>query len=84
MFGFTYYTPTKVIFGREAELQTAEQIKQALQEIVDGENKKKPLSDGAISEALAARGMAISRRTVNKYRTELGIPDKTGRRSWDV
>lgn len=27
MFGFTYYTPTKVIFGREAELQTAEQIK---------------------------------------------------------
>ncbi|MBO6106332.1 MAG: hypothetical protein J6P32_01865, partial [Stomatobaculum sp.] len=45
---------------------------------------KKPLSDSAISETLAKKGMAISRRTVNKYRTELGIPDKTGRRSWDT
>ena len=36
------------------------------------------------AEALAKKGMAISRRTVNKYRTELGIPDKTGRRSWDT
>ena len=85
IFPLNYFlTAAAVVSEQSGEAQTAEQIKQALQEIVDGENKKKPLSDGAISEALAARGMAISRRTVNKYRTELGIPDKTGRRSWDV
>jgi RNA polymerase sigma-54 factor len=49
-------------------------IKAALKEVVDAEDKKKPLSDDALSKALAERGIEIARRTVAKYRDQLGIP----------
>lgn len=55
------------------ELSTRE-IKVALRDIIDSENKQKPLSDDAISEALERRGYPIARRTVAKYREQLGIP----------
>ena len=55
------------------ELSTR-QIKVALREIVDAENKKQPLSDDDIKAALAERGFPIARRTVAKYREKLGIP----------
>ena len=85
IFPLNYFLTTAAVVSEDSgEALTAEKIKQALKEIIDGEDKKKPLSDSAIGEALAKKGMAISRRTVNKYRTELGIPDKTGRRSWDT
>ena len=85
IFPLNYFlTAAAVVSENSGEAFTAEKIKQALKEIIDGEDKKKPLSDSAISEALAKEGMAISRRTVNKYRAALGIPDKAGRRSWDA
>ena len=62
--------------------KTPEQMKALIREIVDGENKKKPYSDQAISDQLTARGIRLSRRTVNKYRTEMGIPDKSGRKEF--
>ena len=37
---------------------------------MDGEDKKKPLSDQAIADALAAQGIQVARRTVAKYREE--------------
>ena len=55
------------------ELSTR-QIKATLRDIVDGEDKKHPLSDDEIKEALAKRGFPIARRTVAKYREQLGIP----------
>ena len=55
------------------ELSTR-QIKAALREIVDAEDKKKPLSDDDIKAALADRGFPIARRTVAKYREKLVIP----------
>lgn len=55
------------------ELSTR-QIKVALREIVDAEDKKQPLSDDDIKAALAKRGFPIARRTVAKYREKLGIP----------
>ena len=64
------------------EEQTPEYIKKQIREIIDGEDKKKPLSDDAISRELEKRQIRISRRTVNKYRQELGIPDKSGRKNW--
>ncbi len=48
-------------------------IKAALQEIIDNEDKTKPLSDDALVEQLAKRGIKIARRTVAKYRNQLGI-----------
>ncbi len=49
-------------------------IKVALREIVDGEDKKRPLNDDRLSELLAERGFPIARRTVAKYREQMGIP----------
>ena len=55
------------------ELSTR-QIKAALRDIVEAENRLKPLSDDAIKEELARKGYPIARRTVAKYREQLGIP----------
>ncbi|RMD66421.1 MAG: RNA polymerase sigma-54 factor [Planctomycetota bacterium] len=49
-------------------------VKAALQEIIDQEDKRQPLSDDALVEALKERGIDIARRTVAKYRAQLGIP----------
>lgn len=51
-----------------------EAIKAALQEIVDAEDKSRPLSDDAIAKALKDKGIEIARRTVAKYRGQLDIP----------
>lgn len=55
-------------------------IKKALEEVIKKENKRKPLSDQAISEILKEKGMIISRRTVAKYREELGIKSSSKRK----
>lgn len=50
------------------------QIKAVLHDIIDAEDKRKPLSDEALTAALADKGFPIARRTVAKYREQLGIP----------
>lgn len=55
------------------ELSTRE-IKASLQDLVDAEDKLKPLSDEALGKLLAEKGYPIARRTVAKYREQLGIP----------
>jgi RNA polymerase sigma-54 factor len=59
-----------------------EAVKAALQELVDAEDKKSPLSDEALAEALKAKGIEIARRTVAKYREQLGIPAKRLRKTF--
>ncbi len=48
-------------------------IKEILKEIVEGEDKKKPFTDDALSRELKKRGYKVARRTVAKYREQLGI-----------
>ena len=55
-------------------------IKAKLKEIIEAENKKKPLSDQTIADMLAEEGFPIARRTVQKYREQLNIPVKRLRR----
>ena len=55
-------------------------VKAHLQELIDAENMKKPLSDQSLTNILAERGIRIARRTVAKYRESLGIPSSTDRR----
>jgi RNA polymerase sigma-54 factor len=55
------------------ELSTR-QIKAALRDLIDGEDPKQPMSDDALKEKLAEKGYPIARRTVAKYREQLGIP----------
>jgi len=57
-------------------------IKAIIKEIIDGENQRKPFSDQKISDILKKRGINISRRTVAKYRDELGIPASSVRKQY--
>lgn len=52
--------------------KSVEDVKKMIKEII--ENEKRPLSDSQIAKILNLRGVKIARRTVAKYREELGIP----------
>jgi RNA polymerase sigma-54 factor len=49
--------------------------------VIDGEDRAHPLSDEAIAGRLKDRGVTIARRTVVKYREQLGIPSARHRKS---
>jgi RNA polymerase sigma-54 factor len=55
------------------EVSTRE-VKKILSNMVEGESKKKPLSDEKLTELLQEKGYNIARRTVAKYREQLNIP----------
>lgn len=55
------------------EVSTRE-VKKILQDIIDAENKRKPLSDESLTKMLQEKGYNIARRTVAKYREQLNIP----------
>ena len=55
------------------EVSTRE-VKKILQDAIDGESKKKPLTDEKLAEMLKDKGYQIARRTVAKYREQLNIP----------
>ena len=71
--------PLRFFFSNElattqGEAISAKQVKNLIQEMVDAETPNKPMSDQAISNALKTKGILLARRTVQKYRDELGIP----------
>jgi len=55
------------------EVSTRE-VKKILEEAVEAEDKRKPLSDEKLMNVLQEKGYRIARRTVAKYREQLGIP----------
>ena len=55
------------------EVSTRE-VKKILSDLIEGEQKKKPLSDERLTELLQEKGYNIARRTVAKYREQLNIP----------
>lgn len=68
------YFFTSTIQTEDLEDASSKEVKEAMKTIVDGENKKKPLSDQQIAAILKEKyGYHISRRTVAKYRDQLGI-----------
>ena len=48
-------------------------VREAMQELISKEDPKKPLSDEGLAKALKAQGIPVARRTVAKYRDQLGI-----------
>lgn len=58
----------------DGEELSTRKIKLALKDLIDKEDKKKPMSDDALTKALAKLGYPIARRTVAKYREQLGLP----------
>lgn len=57
----------------EGDAVSNESVRQAISEIIKTEDGRKPLSDQDIVTLLAERGLPIARRTVAKYREQLGI-----------
>jgi RNA polymerase sigma-54 factor len=55
-------------------------VKRKLQQMVQGEDPRRPLSDSELMKILNREGIQIARRTVAKYREELGIPSSTERK----
>ena len=71
--------PLKFFFSEsysvaEGEDVSTRKIKMTLKTLIEKEDKKKPLSDDALSELLAKKGLPVARRTVSKYREQLGLP----------
>lgn len=71
--------PLKFFFSdgytkENGEEMSVREIKKALKECVDSEDKKNPYTDDELTEMLAAKGYPIARRTVAKYRQQLNIP----------
>ncbi len=58
----------------EGEEVSTREVKKILQEAIDNETKKKPLTDQALANLLKEKGYNIARRTVAKYREQLNIP----------
>ncbi len=58
----------------EGEEVSTRIIKDALQKIIDGEDKHKPLNDEALAKRLNEQGYPLARRTVAKYREQLKLP----------
>lgn len=56
------------------EEMSTRKIKLAMKELIEGEDKRKPLSDDTLTKILISKGYPIARRTIAKYREQLGIP----------
>lgn len=53
---------------------STEAVKEAVAKAIGHEDVRKPLSDQAIADKLNGQGLKVARRTVAKYREELGLP----------
>jgi RNA polymerase sigma-54 factor len=75
-----FFTPGYQTADGEAMSNTS--VKNAIAELVKGEDTRAPLSDQEIVAILTERGIPIARRTVAKYRAELGILPSNMRKSY--
>ncbi|WP_136467525.1 RNA polymerase factor sigma-54 [Flagellimonas onchidii] len=60
--------------NEQGEDVSTKEIKKILETVIGEEEKKKPLTDDKLAKILKERGYPIARRTVAKYREQLGIP----------
>jgi RNA polymerase sigma-54 factor len=58
----------------DGEEVSTREVKTILKDLIENEDKKKPLTDEQLMKALREKGYPIARRTVAKYREQLGIP----------
>lgn len=82
IYSFKYFF-TKGLNSSSGECISSSIIKKQIQELVEREDKRKPLSDQKIVSLLNQKCVQIARRTVTKYREMLGIPATSLRRKYD-
>ena len=66
----------------EGEEVSAQSIKDMIREFIAAEDPSKPLSDSQLSKMLGGKGFDVARRTVAKYREELGISSSQLRKAY--
>ncbi len=71
--------PLKYFFSESMQDDSGEEvstrrIKKILQDVINSENKRKPVTDDKLADILKEKGYPIARRTVAKYREQLNIP----------
>jgi len=66
--------------NQDGEEVSTRELKKVLQECVDNEDKHKPLTDDELVVKMTEKGYKVARRTVAKYRDQLGIPKARLRR----
>ncbi len=79
--------PLKRFFGGGTQTDSGKDvawdtIRIRLQELIDSENKRRPLSDDDLVQALADQGIPLARRTITKYRKQMQIPSSRQRREY--
>ena len=65
---------SEAMLNSEGEEVSTKEIKKILEEAIGDEEKRKPLTDQELAELLKEKGYPIARRTVAKYREQLGLP----------
>ena len=73
IFALKYFF-SEAILKKDGEEISTREIKQKVRELIDNEDKSHPITDDDLVEMLHQSGYAIARRTVAKYREQLGIP----------
>lgn len=79
IFEFRYFFPSGCSTDGGGNL-AAPAIKDRLGHLIETENNERPLSDQKLARVLGEDGIRISRRTVTKYREDMGLPSSYGRR----
>jgi len=72
-FELKYFFNSSISRHDGGEAMASESIKERIRSIIGGENHQDPLSDNAIAEIFAKEDIRLARRTVAKYREQLGI-----------
>jgi len=81
LFDFRFFFANNVN-GSQGQEAAAQMVKKLLQEYIAGEDPGNPLTDQQLVERLRQRGISLARRTVAKYRDELGIPAANKRKRY--
>ncbi|MGG4548252.1 RNA polymerase factor sigma-54 [Rossellomorea marisflavi] len=79
----SFFTAAVRAVDTAEETVSAGTVKRELQELVNQEDKRKPLSDQKLVGLLTEKGCDVSRRTVAKYRDQLGIPSSSKRKRYE-
>ncbi|RMH60051.1 MAG: RNA polymerase sigma-54 factor [Zetaproteobacteria bacterium] len=77
--------PLKAFFSAGLRTQvggtiSTSRVRQRIRALIEAEDKTRPISDQRIAEILCREGIEVARRTVAKYREQLGLPSSSRRR----
>lgn len=82
LFELKYFFSSGLESAHNDEKMSSKSIKHMLEGMIGEEDPTRPLSDEQIAQLFKKKGIRISRRTVAKYRQELGIPSTMSRRRY--